>query len=59
MRARGVDHEVDDLFTHAAFLEVDDLGCRQVIHRLVIADVAENDFLTETRFCQRLYISHA
>jgi hypothetical protein len=30
-----------------------------VIHRLGIADVAENDFVTETRFCQRLYISHA
>ena len=58
-RARRVDHEVDNLFAHAAFLEVDDLSGRQVIHRLGIADLAEDDFVTDTGFCQRLYISHA
>ena len=59
MRARRVDHEVDYLLADATVLQIDDLGGRQVIHRLGIADVAENDFVTETRFCQRLYISHA
>ena len=58
MRARRVDHEVDYFLADATVLQIDDLGCRQVIHRLGIADVAEDDFVTETRVCQRLYISH-
>ena len=58
MRARRVDHEVDDFLADATVLQVDNLGGRQVIYRLGIADVAENDLVTETRGCQRLYISH-
>ena len=58
MRARRVDHEIDYFLADATVLQIDDLGGRQVIHRLGIADVAENDFVTKTRVYQRLYIRH-
>lgn len=58
MRARRVDHEVDYLLADATVLQIDNLSGRQVIHRLGIADVAENDFVTETCGGQRLYIRH-
>jgi len=57
--AGRVNHEVDYFLADAAVLQVDDLGCRQAIHRLGIADVAEDDFVTEAGFCQRFYIGHA
>ena len=58
MRARGVDHEINDLVADATVLQIDDLGCRQVVHHLGIADVAENDFVTEAGLGQRFHIAH-
>ena len=58
MRTCRVDHEVDYLLADATVLQIDDLGCRQAIHCRGIADVAENDFVTETRLSERSYIGH-
>ena len=47
MRARRVDHEVDDFLADATVLQIDDLSCRQVIQRLGIADVPAEPVLVK------------
>jgi len=59
MRACGVDHEVDDFLADATVLQIDDFSSRQMILCLGIADLAENDFVTDPRLYQRFHIRQA
>ena len=54
-----VDHEIDDFLAHPAVLKVEDIGSTQAIHRMGVSNLAEDDFVAETRLGQHLDVRQA
>ena len=58
MLAACVDHEVDHFLAHFVVMEVQDFFRRQIKHRMVVANLAQNNLITEPALGQRFDVRH-